>query len=94
MSQIIAKRVEVYYSGTVQGVGFRYTTARLARAHPVTGTVRNLPDGRVCLIAEGLPHHLQNFLADIQGRMGDLIRDAETTWGEPRGGHTGFRIVF
>ena len=45
-------RREVYFSGQVQGVGFRYTVMRIASTLEVTGHVRNLPDGRVQLIAE------------------------------------------
>ena len=46
-------RETVYFEGRVQGVGFRMTTARLAKNHDVAGVVKNLPDGRVQLIAEG-----------------------------------------
>ena len=45
------ERVTVLYSGRVQGVGFRATVRYLACGYDVTGTVRNLPDGRVELIA-------------------------------------------
>ena len=40
-------------SGRVTGVGFRYFTQDVARREGLTGTVRNLPDGRVEVIAEG-----------------------------------------
>ncbi|MGD0088020.1 MAG: acylphosphatase, partial [Verrucomicrobiota bacterium] len=40
-------RMHIFYSGHVQGVGFRYTTKTVATGFEVTGTVRNLPDGRV-----------------------------------------------
>lgn len=39
--------------GMVQGVGFRYTTLRQARQLGLTGYVRNLPDGKVEILAEG-----------------------------------------
>ena len=47
------KRAHVFYSGRVQGVGFRYSTREVACGYEVTGRVRNLPDGRVELVAEG-----------------------------------------
>ena len=45
------KRMQIFFSGTVQGVGFRFTAERLARRFPVTGFVRNLEDGRVEVVA-------------------------------------------
>ena len=47
------KRARVYYSGRVQGIGFRYTAREVACGYEVTGFVRNLPDGRVEMAAEG-----------------------------------------
>jgi acylphosphatase len=74
----------VYYSGRVQGVGFRATTAEIARRYAVSGWVRNLPDGRVELLAEGEPGEVLGFLAAVRERMADHItgedvfdRDAE-----------------
>ena len=43
----------VYYTGKVQGVGFRATAVDIAKDYPVTGWVKNLPDGRVQLLVEG-----------------------------------------
>lgn len=56
----------VVFHGRVQGVGFRATTARIARRFPVTGYVRNLRDGSVELVAAGDPSVLQRFVEDIQ----------------------------
>ena len=47
------KRAQVFYSGRVQGVGFRYSAREVACGCEVTGFVRNLPDGRVELVVEG-----------------------------------------
>ncbi len=43
----------VVISGRVQGVGFRWFTEKEARARDVCGYVRNLPDGRVEVFAQG-----------------------------------------
>ncbi len=58
-------RIRTLYSGRVQGVGFRYTTAEVAKRHPVFGQVRNLSDGRVELVAEGQDRDIKRFLRDV-----------------------------
>jgi acylphosphatase len=67
----------VRYSGQVQGVGFRYTAQRLAEDLPVTGYVRNLPDGDVELVAEGEPEDVEAFLAAVARRMAGYIRGGD-----------------
>ena len=47
------KASKITYEGRVQGVGFRWTVRDIAKGYEVTGTVRNLVDGRVELIAAG-----------------------------------------
>jgi acylphosphatase len=59
----------VYFSGRVQGVGFRYTTLQTAREYEVAGLVRNLPDGRVELEAEGREGEVRDFIAAVEERM-------------------------
>jgi len=39
--------VQVFYEGNVQGVGFRWSVRNIAKGFDVTGSVRNLRDGRV-----------------------------------------------
>jgi acylphosphatase len=75
-SDPIPQRREVYYSGHVQGVGFRDMVRRLAQGFPVTGFVRNLEDGRVQVIAEGSTRDLAEFLDSIASRMERFIRHA------------------
>jgi acylphosphatase len=66
---------ETIFSGRVQGVGFRYTTRSVAASFDVTGFVRNLPDGRVQLVAEGDPGEIDRFLVELQKEMGRYIAD-------------------
>jgi acylphosphatase len=78
----------------VQGVGFRYTVKVLAGGFEVTGTVRNLPDGRVELIAEGLREELSAFQQAIRAsELGHFVRKEEVGWQEPQGGLRGFEIA-
>jgi len=39
-------RAHIHFSGTVQGVGFRYTTVSIAKALSLTGWVKNLSNGK------------------------------------------------
>jgi len=70
-------RRRVYYSGRVQGVGFRYTTQRLAQDSAVAGYVRNLADGRVELVAEGNPAEVDALLDEVRRHMHPYIRDIQ-----------------
>ena len=67
----------VHYSGRVQGIGFRASTASIARIHDVAGTVENLPDGRVRLIAQGEAEEIRAFFDDIDRALGRHIQNAE-----------------
>jgi acylphosphatase len=71
------KACTVYYSGKVQGVGFRATTAEMARDFPVTGWVKNLDDGRVQLLVEGPEESVDKFLKKVHDRWKDNIEKEE-----------------
>jgi len=62
----MGKTMQVFYDGRVQGVGFRYTARRVASGYDVAGYVRNLPDGRVELVASGEPDEVDEFLAAMR----------------------------
>jgi acylphosphatase len=70
---------EVCYSGTVQGVGFRYTARSLAAQFGVTGFVRNLSNGQVQLVVEGDDAEVSEFLQTVKAEMGHYIRDVQET---------------
>ena len=72
------QRRRLIYSGRVQGVGFRYTTASIARRFPVVGYVRNLPDGSVELVAEGSAEGLDEFLGEVASRFDGSIEDCRS----------------
>jgi acylphosphatase len=67
----------IFFTGRVQGVGFRYTTLQVAKEFEVSGWVKNLPDGRVQLEAEGTPQTVKNFVAALEERMHSYIRKSE-----------------
>lgn len=78
-------RYTVYFSGHVQGVGFRYTARRVAGAYRVSGFVENLDDGRVLLVAEGEEAELDRFLADLNDQMGRFIKERKIARSEATG---------
>ena len=86
--------MQVLYSGRVQGVGFRYAVRRLATGFEVTGAVRNMPDGRVELLAEGSQDELDAFRQTIrQSELEHFIQQEDLRWGEAENVFRGFEIV-
>jgi len=88
------QRLQILYSGRVQGVGFRYTVKSLAPGFEVTGTIRNLSDGRVELVAEGPKDELKAFQQAIRDAGLDrLIAEEQPSWSDAQGDFRGFAIV-
>ena len=83
----------VYYSGDVQGVGFRMTTAMIARDHPVTGWVKNLSDGRVQLLVEGSEEAIGKFLKAVRERWKDNVSKEQAEDQQPSGKFKRFEIA-
>ena len=67
-------RRDVIYQGRVQGVGFRWTTNRLARDFAVSGTVENRSDGSVYMVVEGTQREIDQFMEAIATRMSTNIK--------------------
>jgi acylphosphatase len=87
-----SQRRTVQYSGRVQGVGFRYTTQSIAHRYAVSGYVRNQPDGRVELLAEGEPNELDAFLREVRERFFGNIRGEQADFQPATGEFAGFAI--
>lgn len=90
----LRKRLTVLYSGRVQGVGFRYTAKTVATGFDITGTVRNLADGRVELIAEGNRSELDEFRVALrEAGLAGFIRDETVDWADAKNEFRGFEII-
>ncbi|UCE60698.1 MAG: acylphosphatase [Phycisphaerales bacterium] len=87
-------RQTVFFSGTVQGVGFRYTTRAVAARFDVVGQVRNLSDGRVELVAEGVPEEVGRFRDAVAEAMTRYIRETTSREDPPTGEFSSFSIAF
>lgn len=75
----------VHFSGTVQGVGFRFTACRIAANYGIDGYVRNLPDGRVECVVEGDSGRIDAFMEEITQTMQGYVRECT----QQKGPYTG-----
>ena len=86
--------MRVLFSGRVQGVGFRYTAKTVATGYEITGVIRNLPDGQVELVVEGLPEELEAYLAGLRDAgLAGFIRGEVLSWSDAKNEFKGFEIA-
>jgi acylphosphatase len=89
----MTRRVHIYVSGRVQGVFFRAATRDRAETLGLTGWVRNLPDGRVEILAEGPAERIADFLAWCEmGPPRARVEDLRVSDEPPRGDSAGFEV--
>lgn len=89
------KRVIVLVSGSVQGVFYRSETLQKAKELNLTGFVKNEPDGRVKIIAEGVERHLEKLIEWIkQGPTLAKVDKIEVKWDKDKGEFKDFKIVY
>lgn len=94
-SAMTTHRVHIYYSGRVQGVGFRHTAEAIAHKVGVQGFVKNLQDRRVEVVCESSKDKIDAYLAEIQqSDLGKYILKADCRWEEPTGNFTDFTVEF
>ncbi|MEO0071294.1 MAG: acylphosphatase [candidate division WOR-3 bacterium] len=84
-----------FVSGMVQGVFFRMFVLKEARALGLCGRVRNLPDGRVEVIAEGERERLEKLVERLhQGPPGAMVTGVEVNWSEYNHEYNDFQIDY
>jgi len=88
------KQVHVYYTGNVQGVGFRFTSEDIARNLGVGGWIKNLREGRVEILAEAEEKVLTEFLAKINQYFSRYIQDVDVKWLPATGEFRDFKTAF
>lgn len=88
------KQLHIFYTGSVQGVGFRFTAIDIAKDTGVTGWVKNLRDGRVELLAEAEEVKLKNLLSRINNCFARYIQDTDINWLAATGEFKDFIIEF
>lgn len=91
-------RVSVNFQGRVQGVGFRATARDIVLRQPpptppLTGWVRNEPDGSVQMELQGPPSAVEAALAELQSVMSRNIRAAHRSEVNELAGEQSFRIT-
>ena len=88
------KQVHAYYSGRVQGIGFRLSAVRLAEGLGILGWVSNLGDGRVEVVAEAAEDTLKDFLSQISGIFSRYIQNIDVEWEPATGEFKDFGVKF
>ena len=87
------ERRQVCYQGMVQGVGFRWTACQIAGRYPLTGYVRNRPDGCVEVHAEGERGAVEELLGALRtGPRMARVTDLEVAWSGASGRYHEFEI--
>jgi acylphosphatase len=84
-------RLNAWVHGRVQGVGFRWWTRSRALELGLVGMARNLPDGRVAVVAEGERGACEQLLDTLRGgSTPGQVDEVVEQWGDARGGLEGF----
>ena len=76
------KRANIHFIGTVQGVGFRYTTVHAANRLGLVGWVKNMSDGSVEAIAEGDEETIKSLIDSLNRKFDGYINNIDIKWSE------------
>ncbi len=89
------KRVELGISGVVQGVGFRYSALSKAKRLNLTGWVKNDPNSKVFVLAEGDEGDLKDFIDFCyNGISFARVQKIDQSWSKPTGEFSDFTIKY
>ena len=90
--ELVAKHI--VFSGSVQGVGFRFTVLNIASRYHLTGYVRNLTNGKVEMLAQGPAETIDSCIRDIEDSFSGYIRQTDIQPATPDPKLADFRITF
>ncbi len=85
-------RQRIIFQGRVQGVGFRARASSVSHRYPVTGWVRNEPDGTVMLEVQGDEDTLDRFLSELRRQTSGLVEREVHAHVRTEPDETGFQI--
>ncbi|MHA1506906.1 MAG: acylphosphatase [Candidatus Asgardarchaeia archaeon] len=89
------RRVHIFISGLVQGVGFRYFVYSRARGLGIKGWVRNLSDGRVEIVGEGDAEAIKDFIKEVsRGPVMAKVSKVEVIEEKFTGEFKDFRVTY
>ena len=91
----MSHQAHIVVSGMVQGVGYRFFVTRLAASLGLAGWVKNLPDGRVEITAEGDRSLIESMISDLRtGHPYASVNRVAVEWGPWSGRFRGFRVEY
>ena len=86
-------QAHIFYSGMVQGVGFRYTVHRIATSLHLKGWARNLGDGRVEVMVEGPKAVIEQLVNEIASHFNSYIKEKDISFSASQGQFKDFQII-
>jgi len=87
-------QAHIIFSGTVQGVGFRYTVQRYALSLELTGWVKNRSNGFVEILVEGPKEKIEKLCQNIEEYFGEYIENKDIQYTKARGKIEKFQITY
>jgi len=87
-------QAHIIFSGTVQGVGFRFTVQRYALSSDLKGWVKNLPNGSVEILVEGSKDKIERLCQDIEEYFKEYIRNKDIQFSPAQEKFENFQIAF
>ena len=87
------KQLHIYYSGKVQGIGFRYTVQDIASLLKICGWVKNLNDSRVEVLAEAEEEILNSLLEQVNQHFSRYIKEVNVEWQPASGEFRDFQVT-
>ncbi len=88
------QQAHILFKGSVQGVGFRWAVRKYAVSNNLNGWVKNLPDGKVELVAQGEKDAIIDFINDMEETMGGYILEKRVDFQEFQQDFNDFEIRF